>query len=582
MKGLLVLVVLCLASVASGATGKHTLPASNDGVVLHYGLSVPHGVQGRLPMVVDVSLSEELDIAKVPYWEPAADKFIVLKLPPFGRGGCQWTPFAERDSLQIIGHVMATQQVDRDRVYLLGATQGFRGNGYGTKKLQYGTLNLAYHNPDLFAAVATGVEDLYPEAYRGTWLGDWHQYQLQYAFPLRLREMPILWCDNLLATPTWLLVSSEGRKAMQLYHAMDKQAPARLKLSIAPGLKQTPIPRKLAREQIQWLLEQRMDRLPKRVVVATNTLKHSKNRWAKVDALSEVNRFCRLEARITDDGRIKVRGANFESFSLRSLDKLLPGRASLHVDIEHQVVKVSAAKALSFRRKNGKWEVGAVPRQGKSAGMADTIIDAFTEPYLLVVGSQDPSLRQLALDTMKAIQNGGLSKPVDLSPIVVLADDKVGPAQMKAKNLILFGDERTNSIIARINAKLPIRLAEGRIISGERTFSYPDQGLMMVYPNPLAPGRKVVIVTGAAYKGYFLTAKAAKKLAKAPFPENLPAHGWPLLGDWVVFRANGKGFAKKGRGLQGLDNAVVEGGFFDAQWKPMAGPYYFFNRNFAK
>ena len=55
-----------------------------------------------------------------------------------------------------------------------------------------------------------------------------------------------------------------------------------------------------------------------------------------------------------------------------------------------------------------------------------------------------------------------------------------------------------------------------------------------------------------------------------------------MLGDWVIFRENGKAVAKVNRGLQGLDNAIVEGGFFDRSWKPMDGIYYFFNKNFAK
>ena len=150
---------------------------------------------------------------------------------------------------------------------------------------------------------------------------------------------------------------------------------------------------------------------------------------------------------------------------------------------------------------------------------------------------------------------------------------------MQNANLILFGNELNNAIIARINSKLPIQLDHGKIISGERTFSYPDQGLMMVYPNPLAPARKVVVVTGAIYKGYLVSDKA---FADKPFPANLPGHGFPMLGDWIIFRENGKAVAKVDRNMQGLDNAIVEGGFFDASWKPMGGDYYFFNKNFAK
>jgi len=582
--------VVCAAAalVAPGAARAgaevRTLAASNDGVVLRYGLFVPKGAGGKLPMIVDVSPAVgrvELDVGKLGAYDLATAEFVVLRLPPFGRGGGQWSPFAERDSLQVIRHVMAAEPVDADRVYLMGATQGFRGSGYGTKKLQYGTLLLACHHPDLFAAVATGASDDRKDVYRGAWLGDWHQYQLPCAFPLRLREMTILWGDNLLATPTWLVVPGDGRRELQLFHEMDKHTPAAMKMLLAPGVATPALPVAVARRQIAWLLTHRMDRRPRRVVIATNTLKYSRNRWVRVDALSGVNRFCRLEARLTGDGRLKVRGAGFEGFTLSDLDKLTGGRGPVKVDIEHQTLDVTAAGDVSFRRVGGRWEVGRVApgAPAKTAAMTDTIIDAFREPYVLVAGAGDPALRRLASDTIRAVQNGGLTTPVDLSPVRVRTDAEITDADMKRANLVLFGDERTNRIIAKINDRLPIRLNGGKIISGERTFAYGDQGLMMVHPNPLAPARKVVIVTAAIHKAYLLT---DPKLAQAAFPANLPAHGFPMLGDWLIFRTNGKALAKKGRALQGLDNAVVEGGFFDAAWKPVKGPYYFFNKNYAK
>ncbi len=572
------------AATALGAAEVLTLPADNDGVVLRYGLFVPRGSDGKFPLIVDaspVAVGLELDVGKIGYYDLDKATFAVLRLPPFGRGGGQWSPFGERDNLQVIRHVMKSHPIDPDRVYLLGATQGFAGNGYGAKKLQYGTLSLAYHQPDLFAAVTIGAADIRTDAYRATWLGHWHQYQLQYAFPLRLREMPILWADNLLGTPTWLTIAGNGRREMQLYHEMDKHAPVKLKLLLAPSVKDQPLPDEVVRKQIVWLLDHRIQRRPRRVVIATNTLKHSRNRWVRIDALSEVNRFCRLEARLTGDGRLKVRGAGFTGFTLTGLKALTEGRKSLNVDIEHQLLKVTPSDELSFRLDGEKWKLGraSTGEPAKSAEMTDTIIDAFREPYILVPGAGDAKLRRLATDTLQAIQNSGRTTPIDLSPVPIKTDAEITSADMARANLILFGDERSNSIIAKINPRLPIRLTGGAIISGKRTFRYDNQGLMMVYPNPLAPARKVVIVTAAIHEGYFLT---DKRFAKAAFPANLPGHGFPMLGDWIIFRRNGKGLAKKGRANKGLDNAVIEGGFFDAEWKLARGPYYFFNKNFVK
>ena len=112
--------------------------------------------------------------------------------------------------------------------------------GYDTKKLQYGTLGIAYHNPDLFAAVVMSAGDLNRDAYRPTWLGHNHQYALQYAFPLRLREMPILWADNLVNTPTWVTtsaVNSSSRNRIQLYYMLDKTGNPNVKILHADEVK---------------------------------------------------------------------------------------------------------------------------------------------------------------------------------------------------------------------------------------------------------------------------------------------------------------------------------------------------------
>ncbi|MFB3891297.1 MAG: hypothetical protein ACE15C_04655 [Phycisphaerae bacterium] len=588
----------------SRPTGVLSVSASNDGVPLKYGLFVPKAAAGggggaqKLPMIVDVTPTEtlDLDVGSLGYLGAGGADFIVLRLPPFGRGGLQWSPFAERDTLQVIRLVMAEHPVDPDRVYLLGATQGFSGNGYGTRKLQFGTISLAYHCPDLFAAVATGAGDVRADAYRPTWLGDWHQYQLQYELPSRLRETPILWAENLVNTPTWLVMSDVGNLytvRMQLFHALDKFEPVELKLTQMPELRGEVDPRKAGRsllnsefvkEQVGWLLKHKRDMRPRRVVLTTNTLKYRQSRWLRVNCLSEVNRFCRIEAHWTEDGRLKVRGEGFESFTVEGFDKFVGEAKKVTVDIEHQVLDVEPQPTASFWRANSKWGRGVLS-QGKGLGGSDTVIDAMCEPYVLVPGTgggEDAAkkLKALAADTINAIQNGGMTTPIDLSAVPVKADTAITAEDMKRYNLVLFGDEKTNSIIAKINDKLPIRLDGGKIISGQRTFSYPDQGLIMVYPSPLAPGRKVVIVTGAIFKGYLLT---DKKLAGAAFPANLPAHGFPMLGDWLIFRENGKAVAKMDRELKGLDNAIVEGGYFDGDWKwTDQGPFYFFNKNFAR
>ena len=159
--------------------------------------------------------------------------------------------------------------------------------------------------------------------------------------------MPILWADNLLNTPTWLVVPGDGRKEMQLFHEMDKHGPAMLKLLIAPGVKGTPLPDEVVAEQIAWLLKHRLAPLPKRVVLATNTPRYARNRWLQVDQLTAVNRFCRRTERrvsINADATVVMgqRGRLQRAISnlLDNADKWSPADTTIEVTVSSGRVSV--------------------------------------------------------------------------------------------------------------------------------------------------------------------------------------------------------------------------------------------------
>jgi putative transcriptional regulator len=67
---------------------------------------------------------------------------------------------------------------------------------------------------------------------------------------------------------------------------------------------------------------------------------------------------------------------------------------------------------------------------------------------------------------------------------------------MSEANLILCGDPSSNTIIARVAQKLPVQWNKTSLdIAGEH-FSAASHLPALVYPNPLAPGRYVVLNSG--------------------------------------------------------------------------------------
>lgn len=117
-------------------------------------------------------------------------------------------------------------------------------------------------------------------------------------------------------------------------------------------------------------------------------------------------------------------------------------------------------------------------------------------------------------------------------------DRSVSAGDIADDNLILFGDPGSNSVMARVIGKLPIRWTKSEIEIGTRTFSAADHVPVLIYPNPLNPKRDVVINSGHTF-------------GDEDF-RGTNAWLYPRLGDYSVVKANGD---------------VALSGFFDEQWR---------------
>jgi hypothetical protein len=77
----------------------------------------------------------------------------------------------------------------------------------------------------------------------------------------------------------------------------------------------------------------------------------------------------------------------------------------------------------------------------------------------------------------------------------VLADYEVDDDILSNYNLLLLGNSQVNSIIARVNDRLPIRFDGTDIcVNGRKCGS--ELGFIEVYPNPLNSNRYIVMLCG--------------------------------------------------------------------------------------
>ena len=103
---------------------------------------------------------------------------------------------------------------------------------------------------------------------------------------------------------------------------------------------------------------------------------------------------------------------------------------------------------------------------------------------------------------------------------------------------MLFGDPGSNSVIAKVLPKLPLRWTKQEIAIGAQRFTAADHVPVLIYPNPLNPSRYVVINSGHTF-------------GEEDF-KGTNAWLYPRIGDYGVLKTNGE---------------IVSSGFFDEQWR---------------
>jgi hypothetical protein len=108
---------------------------------------------------------------------------------------------------------------------------------------------------------------------------------------------------------------------------------------------------------------------------------------------------------------------------------------------------------------------------------------------------------------------------------------------LRRSHLVLIGGPLENAIAARMADKLPATFATYMVNSFTfRGKPYGDaaEGIKFIYPNPLSPGRYVIVTAANSIEGYDKTSDQRRDVP-----------------DWVITDKDG----------------IREGGFFDNRWK---------------
>jgi hypothetical protein len=94
-------------------------------------------------------------------------------------------------------------------------------------------------------------------------------------------------------------------------------------------------------------------------------------------------------------------------------------------------------------------------------------------------------------------------------------DTEVTADDMRTKNLILWGDASSNTIIAKLADRLPIQTKDGKITVGVQSYDAANHAPILIHPNPESPSRYVVLNSGFTFRE-FAHLNNARQIPKLP------------------------------------------------------------------
>jgi len=300
--------------------------------------------------------------------------------------------------------------------------------------------------------------------------------------------------------------------------------------------------------------------LPRRVRLATPTLKYNRQAWVTVDALGRHWEPARVEAEIVDGETVRLATKNVTALTLEMpsgrcpLDPARPPKVLLDgAALTGAPVLSDRSWQASFHRAGGRWREGPAPDEGlrKRHDLQGPIDDAFLDSFLIV----RPTGTALAPGVGKWV-DGELARAISewrrhfRGDARIKNDADVTDADLAAHNLALWGDPGSNRLLARIADRLPIRWDAEQVTVGPRRYPATTHAPIFVFPNPLNPRRYVVVNSGFTFREYDYLNNARQV---------------PKLPDWAVVDTTTPPNSR-------YPGKIAGAGFFGERWELLPDP----------
>jgi hypothetical protein len=544
-----------------------------DGSTQPYGVIVPAGYEPGKPMRLDVVLHgssrpvglselrfmsrfDEGDEGGKPPGEPD-----YIELHPLGRVENCYRWAGETDVFEAIESACRNYAIDRDRVVLRGMSMGASG-----------TWHLGLKHSDVFVALGPYCGYVDTHRFSETPLPNFVKVgPLPPHQELGLHMLDSVdYTANAGVVPVVACMGDKDvffQAHVIMGEAMKKEGLELVNL-ISPGTGHVidPVTQKEQLRRIAEYARKGLDHTPRHLRFVTWTLKYNRCHWLQVLGLKEHYARAELDAELLDDGTVEVKEPrNVTRFAVAAA--VLPGaKPRLRVGGQDVSLPVrdgeAAGRPVVVGLRDGRWAylgtLGQVALDGKRPGLQGPIDDAFTAPFLCVRGTgkawnpavqawADANLKRFAYEWARYFR----------SDLPVKDDTDVTEADVRGRNLILFGDPGSNAWVRKVLPDLPVRWTKEELVVGSTHYPAADHAPALIQPNPLpgAEGRYVVLNSGHTFH--------EKELASLNYLL------FPRLGDWAVLKVSGQAPVNPSAPL---GEEVVRAGYCDESWHVKESP----------
>jgi hypothetical protein len=219
--------------------------------------------------------------------------------------------------------------------------------------------------------------------------------------------------------------------------------------------------------------------------------------------------------------------------------------------IDGDKVAVQGFKAgVRFHKADGHWHSG--PSAGlyepnrKTSNVCGPIDHAFMSSFVMVRPTGKPLNETVGGWAAAELDHATTFwRKVFRGDAPVKDDSAVSPEDISKSNLVLWGDPSSNTVLAKILPKLPIKWDAGKIEFGGKTYDAANHAPILIFPNPLNPEKYVVINSGVTFREEALLNNAQQT---------------PKLPDWAIVDLR----TAPGPLSPGL---IEQAGFFNEKWQ---------------